>query len=127
MAKKKNPLAAGQERARERAKRKARYVGPAPAPSAAPVAATVGTPAEDAEQPVEAADVALAPTSPAASVSQRPPARVAAPGAAQRRRAAQSVAVAGPRLRSELLRIGVVAGIVGAALAAIQFGTTLGG
>jgi len=45
----------------------------------------------------------------------------------QRRRATQAMDVAvGPRLRSEILRIGIVAALVGGALAAIKLATDIG-
>ena len=131
---KKNPsrLVAGQERARARAKRKARYAGPT-------VVATSATSAEAGL--VDLVDALNPDESPAGIEAEQKP-QAAAPVAraartqrgarsivavTQRRRATQAMDVAvGPRLRSEILRIGIVAALVGGALATIKFATDIG-
>lgn len=135
MARKKNKIAAGQERARQRARKKARYAGPTPAPeSPAPdsteaddvpeVETDDGTAEADQSQPVAAAPAAPAQT-------RRVPARTAREvtniGATRHRQATQAISVAaGPSLRSEALRIGTVAAIVAVALVVLFFTTELG-
>jgi hypothetical protein len=133
---KKNPsrLVAGQERARARAKRKARYAGPA-------VVATSATSAEAEADLVDLVDALDSDESPAGTEAEQKPEAVAPVARAartqrgarstvavtQRRRATQAMDVAvGPRLRSEILRIGIVAALVGGALAAIKLATDIG-
>jgi hypothetical protein len=133
---KKNPsrLVAGQERARARAKRKARYAGPA-------VVATSARSAEAEADLVDLVDALDSDESPAGTEAEQKPEAVAPVARAartqrgarstvavtQRRRATQAMDVAvGPRLRSEILRIGIVAALVGGALAAIKLATDIG-
>ncbi len=135
MARKKNKIAAGQERARQRARKKARYAGPTTAPESPAPASTEaddvpevetddGTAEADQSQPVAAAPAAPAQT-------RRVPARTAREvttiGATRHRQATQAISVAaGPSLRSEALRIGTVAAIVAVALVVLFFTTELG-
>ena len=134
MARKKNKIAAGQERARQRARKKARYAGPTPAPeSPAPASTEADDVLEvetyddvEAEQP---RPVAAAPAAPAQTrrVSARTAREVTAIGATRHRQATQAISVAaGPSLRSEALRIGTVAAIVAVALVVLFFTTELG-
>ncbi len=137
MAKKKQSrLVAGQQRARERARRKAHYTGPTVVP-------TNATPTEaDAEDVVEeleldddpaVAEAELEPATAEVAAAEPHAAPRAQRGArsaltvAQRRRTTQAMAVAsGPGIRSEVLRIGIVAALVGGALAVLKFGTDIG-
>lgn len=138
MARKKNRIAAGQERARQRARKKARYAGPAPAPES-PAAASaeeddalaveVDDAVEAEQPPPQPQPVAAAPAAPAQTrrVSARTAREVTSVGATRHRQATQAISIAaGPSLRSEALRIGTVAAIVAVALVVLFFTTELG-
>ena len=135
MARKKNRIAAGQERARQRARKKARYAGPTPAPESPAPASTEADDVLEAEADDDAVEaeqpqpVAAAPAAPAQTrrVSARTAREVTAIGATRHRQATQAISVAaGPSLRSEALRIGTVATIVAVALVVLFFTTELG-
>ncbi len=135
MARKKNRIAAGQERARQRARKKARYAGPTPAPESPAPASTEADDVLEAEADDDAVEaeqpqpVAAAPAAPAQTrrVSARTAREVTAIGATRHRQATQAISVAaGPSLRSEALRIGTVAAIVAVALVVLFFTTELG-
>ena len=132
-----NRAAASQAKARERARRRAKSTGPSLAPSAyAP------PPASDEDEPVlaEAQDAAPDEAQPADALPEPEPARqpvaaaapmrreAAASAAAAQRRAARTTAALAPEggLRREVALIFALTALIGATLAFLKLGTTLG-
>ena len=133
MAKKKQSrVVAGQNKARERARRKAHYTGPAAPPGVPePTIGEAGDGAGPEPAAVAADDGAEGETTAVATAPSHQPAaiRMGRPvaTATQRRRASQAMTIAsGPSLRSETMRIGIVALAVVAVLVGLKLGTTLG-
>lgn len=120
--KKQNRVVAGQNKARQRAKRKARYSGPSAMPTGPSDPDISST-----EELVEEVDRSVAPEASSEPVAAVPAATTQAKDAARRRRSTPALGVvAKPGLRSEVMRIGVVAAAVVCILVALEFGTSIG-